>query len=204
MLPEELENTPSPRYLQSHLSYSLMPGGGNPAETPAKYIYVIRNPKDTAVSFFHWIPTYFIHDKPKPWEEFFDDFFNGNVPGGSFYSHILSWWNHRDSTNILFLSYEQMKRDLHSAVASIATFLGFSFSQDIIEKIAEQSSFLSMKNNPAANWSTEPQNLMRKGVIGDWKNMFTKEQSARVDTIVAEKFKGTGLVFDYGDDYIVL
>ena len=30
--------------------------------------------------------------------------------------------------------------------------------------------------------------------------MFTPEQSAMMDALIEEKFAGTGLVFDYGDD----
>ena len=40
---------------------------------------------------------------------------------------------------------------------------------------------------------------MRKGVIGDWRNLFTLEQSAYVDSQVAKILKPTGIVFDYGD-----
>ncbi len=36
---------------------------------------------------------------------------------------------------------------------------------------------------------------MRKGVIGDWKNYFTEEQSAHVDKL--ERLSGSGLQFDF-------
>ena len=39
----------SPRVFKSHFPYDLVPGG-LPHTTPAKYIYVIRNPKDVCVS----------------------------------------------------------------------------------------------------------------------------------------------------------
>ncbi len=41
---------------------------------------------------------------------------------------------------------------------------------------------------------------MRKGIIGDWRNVFSPEQSAMMDAVVEEKMKGSGLVFDYGDN----
>ena len=43
---------PSPRAMKSHINYNMMPGG-EPAKSPAKYIYVARNPIDVAVSLFY-------------------------------------------------------------------------------------------------------------------------------------------------------
>ena len=42
----------SPRAFKSHLPYELVPGG-LPHTTPAKYIYVMRNPKDVCVSTWY-------------------------------------------------------------------------------------------------------------------------------------------------------
>ena len=39
--------------------------------------------------------------------------------------------------------------------------------------------------------------FMRKGVVGDWKNHFTEEQSAMFDALYSEKMKGSGLDFDF-------
>ena len=49
----DLINMPSPRLMKSHLTYSTIPKGTN--EGPqCKYIYLARNPKDVAVSYFHF------------------------------------------------------------------------------------------------------------------------------------------------------
>ena len=42
----------SPRAFKSHMPYDFVPGG-LPHTTPAKYIYVMRNPKDVCVSYWH-------------------------------------------------------------------------------------------------------------------------------------------------------
>ena len=39
--------------------------------------------------------------------------------------------------------------------------------------------------------------LLRKGVVGDWKNYFTPEQNARFEKEVLAKLEGSGLEFDY-------
>ena len=111
-----------------------------------------------------------------------------------------------DADNILILSFEQMKKDPKATVNTIADYLGYRLSEDIIQKIVEQTKFAAMKLNPTANngWMAEYHTegatpFMRKGVVGDWRNYFTDEQSAKLDVLIREKLEGTDLVFDYGE-----
>ena len=57
-----------------------------------------------------------------------------------------------------------------------------------------------MKQEGNANYtwikSFEDQ-FLRKGQVGDWRNVFTQEQSDRLDALYAEKMAGSGLVFEY-------
>jgi len=39
--------------------------------------------------------------------------------------------------------------------------------------------------------------LLRKGVVGDWKNYFTPEMNERFAREVLHKLAGTGLEFDF-------
>ena len=203
---EEVESMSSPRFFKSHHPYHLMAGGGDPANTKAKYIYVMRNPKDVAVSMLAFLKKIFPPQIPLTWESHFENFAEGKIPSGSFHDHFLGWWSHKDSANIFIVTYEQMKRDLPSAIKSVSTFLGYNLTDEVIGKIAEQTTFDNMKKNPIANnqhmdkWTLGEGEFMRKGIIGDWKNVFSEEQSARIDAIVADKLGGTGIVFDYGDD----
>ena len=111
------------------------------------------------------------------------------------------------ASNLLILSYEEMKRDLKTVVSRIATFLGYNLSDEVVKMIVEQTTFGKMKETPSANqsWMNEyvkdkSFKFMRKGVIGDWRNYFTDELSAKMDTLIAEKLGNTGIVFDYGDN----
>ena len=100
-----------------------------------------------------------------------------------------------------------MKRDPQAAVKILANFLGQQLSQDIVLKTVEQTKFDNMKQNHTANneWMKEYHTdqeatpFMRKGAVGDWRNYFTDEQSAKLDTLIGEKLNGTDLVFDFGD-----
>lgn len=48
---EILANTESPRFIKTHLPFSLMPP--SVMKSRAKVIYVARNPKDVAVSWYY-------------------------------------------------------------------------------------------------------------------------------------------------------
>ena len=198
----DLDKMSSPRAFKSHFPYEMMPCG-LPNTTPGKYIYVIRNPKDTAVSYFHHdraIPLYPLYE----WDEYFEKFIKGDVDFGNYFDHVLSWWAHKDDENVLFLKYEDMKKDLPTAVAQIAKFIGQDISKELVDEIAHKTTFANMRRDSTANYEwvnkirrPEATNFMRKGQVGDWKNYFTPEQSARLDAIIDEKLKGTGLDLDY-------
>ena len=57
-----------------------------------------------------------------------------------------------------------------------------------------------MKKN-AASYSIKSHegetSLLRKGVVGDWKNYFTPELNERFENEVLAKLKGSGLEFDF-------
>ena len=193
----KLENLQQPRVFKSHMTYDLCPCGP-PNTTPCKYIYVMRNPKDAAVSrYFHKknLPYY-----PKcDWDTFWKEFIEGELTFGNYFDHLLSWWPHRDDENALFMKYEDMKKDLPAAVSQVASFMGTDISSDVIAKIATLTDFKSMKKESTAHRSvfTKSGNFFRKGMVGDWKNHLSPEQSAEIDAICAQRLEGTGLEFDY-------
>ena len=101
-----------------------------------------------------------------------------------------------------------MKRDLTSAVKSIADFMGSDLDDSIIQKISQKCTFESMKMDPLANPDDLPMmkakiksdatsGFLRKGAVGDWRNYFSSEQSARVDDEFVKKAAESGLEFDY-------
>ena len=82
----------------------------------------------------------------------------------------------------------------------IANFVNKSLSDDLISRITEQCTFSGMKKNPTSyaikNKAAET-SLLRKGVVGDWKNYFTPELNERFEKEVLAKLKGSGLKFDF-------
>ncbi len=201
-----LSTLPKPRTFKSHLPYDLLPCG-KPSTTPCKYIYVARNPKDAVVSFFfHYIRISVRKDAILDWDIFFRNYIYGNVEFGNFFDHVLSWWPHRNEDNVLFLMFEDMKKDPRAAITRIATFIGAGISDEVIDKVVAETCFDSMKKDETANYSAidflvKPGSttFMRKGEVGDWRNHLKPEQSAEIDQLCEEKLKDTGLVFDFGE-----
>jgi hypothetical protein len=192
------------RLFTSHLPFDLMPRA---RDTNAKYIYVARNPKDVAIS------TYF-HDQSKAgyegtWEEHFQLFLDGDVYFGSYFDHVVPWWQaSQNDKNILFLKYEDMKNDHIGSVARIASFLDIKADPQLIDEVAALSSFQSMTSNQNTNFDWIPQKAdkpkhFRKGDIGDWRNHFSPEQSEQMDALFMRKMKDSGLQFDFGEGILM-
>ena len=201
---EFLKTLPKRRRFTSHLPHPLMPPLKNKT---AKIVYVARNPKDVAIS------TYF-HNQSKggyegTWEEHFQEFLNGDVGFGSYFDHILPWWEvSQKDERILFMKYEDMKHDHAGNVAKLASFLDIQADSQLINTIVTLSSFKSMTANETTNFDWIPQRAdvpkhFRKGDIGDWRNHFSAEQSQQMDDVVMKKLKGSGLQFDFGDGVIL-
>lgn len=196
---EEVDALPSPRIFKSHMPYQ-MALGGDPKKNPCKYIYIARNPKDVCVSYFHfesgkaWSGNY-----GGPWEHWLRLFMEGGVQRGSWFDHVLSWWENRDAENLLFLKYEDMKRDFDRQFWRILIFLGYDLTEEVAAKIKKASSFSQMKNAEFSNHQeiSQLEGFFRKGQAGSWKDQFTAAQNEAFDRLYEERMAGTGLDFDF-------
>uniref|UniRef100_A0A8D0HSX9 Sulfotransferase n=1 Tax=Sphenodon punctatus TaxID=8508 RepID=A0A8D0HSX9_SPHPU len=164
-----------------------------------KAIYIIRNPKDTAVSMYH----YYRENPNLPtidtWPAFLEMFLKGDVVCGSWFDHILSWEEHRNDKNILLLFYEDMKKDLPKVVKKMCLFLGVNIGDGEVKEVCKKSSFSEMKNNtekenrdPSHTVCTLTSNrklIFRKGAVGDWKNHFTPKQNRSFEEAFNKKMK---------------
>nr|XP_026691622.1 bile salt sulfotransferase-like [Ciona intestinalis] len=173
----------------------------------AKVIYTIRNPKDQLVSWHKMMVNFPINREgtnlkdhyPLEWGKFFDVAISGkqqmtNKEGEYYMEHLLSWYPHRNDENVLFVVFEDLKKDPLKEIRRIAKFLDVKISEDDLLNVTESSSFASMKKE--YHW-TEKVKFFRKGEVGDWKNHFTVAQSEKVDALVKQKLAGTDIKFTY-------
>jgi len=196
----ELDALPSSRIFKSHMPYE-MAFGGDPSGNPCKYIYIARNPKDVAVSYY-----YFERQKSwsggysGSWEHWLKMFMQGSVQRGSWFDHVLSWWQYRESGNILFITYEDMRNNLKGEIEKLMSFLGYPLNDEIVERIMQRTSFRNMQNEDFSNMHEikEFREFFREGKVNSWKEQFTQEQSEAFDRLYLERTQGTGLEFESG------
>ncbi|CAO2639478.1 Sulfotransferase 1B1 [Lemmus lemmus] len=198
---EYLKTTPSPRIIKTHLPIDLLPK--SLWENKCKMIYIARNAKDVAVSYYHFDLMNNLHPTPCTWEEYVPKFLAGNVPYGSWFNHVKSWWEKKKEHPLLFLYYEDLKQNPKEEIKKVASFLDKTLDEETLDKIIHHTSFEMMKDNPMVNYTHLPSSMMdhskspfmRKGTIGDWKNYFTVAQNERFDAIYEKEMSGTTLKF---------
>ncbi|XP_004674153.1 PREDICTED: amine sulfotransferase-like [Condylura cristata] len=198
---------PSPRLFCSHLPYYLVPKGLKSKN--AKIIYIYRNPKDVLISYYHFSNWLILLEPSKNIECFMERFLNGKVVGSLWFDHIRGWYEHRHDFNILFVMYEEMKKDLKSSVQKISRFLEKELSEEDLNSVVNQATFENMKTNPLVNHDAivnydigirTDGSFLRKGTIGDWKNHLTVEQNERFDRIFQRRMKDFPLKFIWNMD----
>lgn len=176
------ETRPSPRLFKSHLPYQRIPKG------PCKYIYVARDGRDVAVSYYHLCRRY--NGYQGTFAEFFELFLRGKVDFGSWFQHVRAWWAHRHDPSVLFLTYEELTSDLEKSIRKIIAFCGFNVPPERLPGILQRCSFSFMKQHetqfdPALEtlWEQGIQlnGFLRKGCSGDGKETLNREQLARFD-----------------------
>ncbi|XP_060569479.1 sulfotransferase 1E1-like [Ruditapes philippinarum] len=193
----------SPRMIKSHLHHFLLPiqlqkGKG-------RIIYIARNPKDIATSFFRLIQWMGGFDRNGyTFDNFVDSFINGTGHNCPWPRHVLEFWERRNDKNVLFLKYEEVVRDKPKAVRQIADFLGRKLTDEDVANICDHCSVENMKNNPMCNLSywrkykkvydNSDGSFINQGKAGTWKQLLTPETAKKIDKLLDE-IEGSGLTF---------
>ncbi len=87
--------------------------------------------------------------------------------------------------------FEEIKKYLWE----LASFLDIQVSEQVINQVIFGSRLDRMKKNELADCSWIKRNKneaphLRKGIVGDWRNYFTKEQNKRFDNLYSSRSKG--------------
>jgi methylamine dehydrogenase accessory protein MauD len=187
---------PAPRVFKSHLPYRKIPKG------PCKYIYVARDGKDVAVSYYHFYATHM--GFTGTFDEFFERFLKGEVQYGSWFRHVHRWWERRDDPNVLFLYYEELAADLPACLRRIAAFCGLEIAPERWPGILERCSFAFMKQHESQfdplqamlyEQGFQPHAFLRQGQAGAWRARLSPRQARRFDRTFTKRLGDAGLDF---------
>lgn len=173
-----------------------------PLNRDARYIAVTRDPKDCTVSGYrflqslalgplmptveHWVAFGMSPEFPDRWAD-----------------HLAGWWAVRHEPNVLFITYEELRRDHLGSVRKIAEFMGLELTPAELAAVVEQSTFASMKAAASkfepgliVPWGKEGA-MMRRGRSGGSSELLTPEQQQRIDEHCRAELKRLDCDFPY-------
>ena len=131
------------------------------------------------------------------WDDFFEMFKRKELNTADWFDHVTSW------ANFLFVKFEDFIGDPRKVIKEVALFCGKNLSSAETERLAEHTSWERMRENPTTNMKCYPvyqqeiSPFFRKGVVGDWKNYFSAEQSRHVDSLYKSRCLSMNLTFQF-------
>jgi hypothetical protein len=185
----KLRRMPRPRLLKSHQAFD---------PRYPRVIYVIRDPRDVAVSTYHHnIKTRNVPDG-FPMDDFIPRFIAGDyeVQFGSWRDNVLSWLTLRqDQPNFLLLRYEKMKREPEAELLKVARFLkgarfdGIDESRETLSQAVELSSADRMRQLEkqeggqwvTTKWTRQDKPFIRTAGEGGWKKSLSAASVERIE-----------------------
>ena len=177
-----------PRLGYQNRAEKKLPSGGRLIRSHEPYraayrkaIYVVRDGRDAAVSMY-W------HSKRvmgmvADFSDYLPLFLEGRLTGaGSWSTHVEGWLNSPPyaAGNVLVARYEDMKSQPVEVLQKAGAFLSIDASDAAIADAIDAGSLDSMKERErktkglAHKETGEKIPVVRKGVVGDWRNYFTE------------------------------
>jgi len=179
-----------PRLLKSHESFQ--------PHYP-HVIYIVRDPRDVAISFYHHNVKAGNIPDDYPISLFVPRFIAGEFDRifGSWRDNVLSWTALRQGMpGFLLLRYEDMKRDPATVLAGVAAFLeGCSFPAidarpEALKRTIELSSperMRALEKQEAGQWvltkgTRRDKPFVRSAISGGWKSQLPPESLAAIES----------------------
>ena len=188
------------RVIKTHLEWERVP-----YTEDARYICIIRDPKDAFVSNYHFVRDVMfgplMPSVPVWLRLFFSDaaLFNWS-------EHLHGYWRDRHLPNLLILTFDEMKQDMAGAVRRIAKLMEVDLTEKEFDLVSEKSSFAYMKGiddkfkPPALSpWSSPNRQMVRRGVSGGSSELISPEQQRFIDNQCKAELESFGSDFPYDE-----
>lgn len=144
------------RIIKTHLPVALCP-----FSAAAKYIYVARHPVSCFGSCIDFVDTNVGGMSPEL--SAFEQWFTSPdlMWWGTWTDHVKGWWVRRNEPNVLFVYFEDMKKDLATVVRQVATFLGVQPLSDAeVASIVHKCGFAYMQEHQD-NFEMHPPHILQ-------------------------------------------
>ncbi|KAG7302516.1 hypothetical protein JYU34_012430 [Plutella xylostella] len=172
---EAIDHAPSPRFIKTHLPLSLLPPN---LLDVAKVVYVARDPRDVAVSYYYLQKHIGKGIVRASFMEFWEAFRKDLLPFTPVVAHANEAWQKRNHKNLHFIFYEDLKKDLSLEVRSMCKFLGREYSDLKLSLLVDHLAFDNLKKNKTVNnnlHNDQKAQFIRKGEIGGWVEHFDEK-----------------------------
>ncbi|CAI9095108.1 OLC1v1030969C1 [Oldenlandia corymbosa var. corymbosa] len=216
---DHINAIPSPRIFATHIPYQCLPNTILEANnnSSCRIIYLCRNPLDAFTAMMHFVLRNGLlpqdghdHQSAMSLDVPFKSFCDGTYQYGPFWDHVLEYWEAsiKDPIKVMFLKFEDLKKDINSSVKKIAEHLGCAFSPEeenggLVEEISKLCSIDNLKNlecNQKGETETVHKaahnSFFRKGEVGDWANFLTPPMAERLERLMKEKFAESGVTLN--------
>ncbi|KOC59245.1 Sulfotransferase 4A1 [Habropoda laboriosa] len=202
---EYTKNRASPRFIKTHLPFTLLPRQLRTGEKKPKIVYVARNPKDTCVSYYYHCRL--MEGYRGDFNNFSRLFLGEKRSFAPYWDHVLDFWNRRTDSNVLFLKYEDMKANLSTVIEKSSAFFSKIMSSDETKALTQHLSFANMKSNPAVNYEDHIKmnrqmksinvdgEFIRSGKVDQWREEMSESVIERFDNLTKDKFSSQNLFF---------
>jgi len=159
-----------------------------------KIIYIVRHPRDVAVSLYHHYLKAGVMPDGYPMEEFVRLFIAGSENGfrwGPWGDHVLSWWSTRGGRDgFLFVRYEDILKDPKRELAKMASLLSIDISEEGLARTVELSSagrMRSLEKKQSRGWvgttrTRQDKTFVRSARPGDWRSALPEQSSLEIET----------------------
>ena len=189
------------RIIKTHLNWELLP-----YSPEARYISVIRDPKDVFVSAYFFVRDGGVGRGMPSVDTMYRVFLAGKFfLGGSWAANAAGYWAQRHRPNVMVLSFASMKRDLEGTVRRVAAFLDIDVSDEIIRKVCAKASFEYMKKIDrkfgqfqSVPWRT-PGAMMRKGKQGGGSELLSPARQKELDARMVSELERLGSDLPYAE-----
>ena len=188
------------RLIKTHLNWELLP-----YSKEARYIAVIRDPKDVFVSFYFFARNNLLGRAMPSVSAVYRSFLQGESLIGSWAVNAAGYWAQSLRPNVLVVSFASMKRDLEATVRQVAEFLEIRVSDEVIREVCRKSSFDYMKSiderfGPfqGAPWRNKTF-MMRSGEQGASSALLTPHQQREMDAVFTAELQKLGSDLPYDE-----